>query len=329
MYLLAVAAALANAFTTVMQRMGVERAPVADRLRFGLIAHAMRRAIWLAGVALMGLGFVLQAFALHAGDLSVVQPIVTLELPFLVIILGVWFRQHVGWHDWVGATAATGGLAVFLVAANPTGGDRQPSATDWVTLSVSLGAAVVATVLLAQIGSRAWRAAMYGAGAAITFALSAAFTKVMTTYIGRGLVPLLTHWQTYAIVVTGAVGLFLVQNAFHAGPVTASQTTLVVVDPLVSIGIGLGLFGDHVSSGAGSLIVESIGILGLFAGMYTLSRSPLVADMRTEDGGPPAGELLTRDQSLSGVERTSSKAPSTAPLEADDARKAPPGGIVS
>ncbi len=40
--------------------------------------------------------FLLQAVALHLGDLSQVQPILTTELMFLVLILTTWFRFQIG-----------------------------------------------------------------------------------------------------------------------------------------------------------------------------------------------------------------------------------------
>ena len=52
------------------------------------------------------------------------------------------------------------------------------------------------------------------------------------------------HWQTYGLIVFGLGGLFLTQNAFHAGPLAASQSTLVLVDPLASIVLGIALYGD-------------------------------------------------------------------------------------
>ena len=57
------------------------------------------------------------------------------------------------------------------------------------------------------------------------------------------------HWQTYALAFFGALGVFLAQNAIHAGPIVASQSTLVLVDPLASILIGIGLFGDNLQTG--------------------------------------------------------------------------------
>ena len=56
-YVLAVGAALANALTTILQRMGVESAPAESTLRWGLMAYALRRKVWLAGF-----GFMIAAF---------------------------------------------------------------------------------------------------------------------------------------------------------------------------------------------------------------------------------------------------------------------------
>src|SRR5579863_7003037 len=96
-YLLALGASLANALTSILQRIGVEDAPQSDTMRFRLLAHAVRNRIWLAGLGLLVVSFVMQATALHLGRLSEVQPILTIELLFLVVILGVWFQYSLGW----------------------------------------------------------------------------------------------------------------------------------------------------------------------------------------------------------------------------------------
>src|ERR1700683_4661541 len=104
-YVLAVAAALSNALTSVFQRMGVEDAPEESTMRLSLIAHALRRGIWLLGFFFMVCSFLLQAFALHVGRLSVVQPILPLELLFLVFILGTYFSYKITIREWIGAAA--------------------------------------------------------------------------------------------------------------------------------------------------------------------------------------------------------------------------------
>jgi len=282
-YVLAVLAALANALTTILQRMGVESAPAETNLRWGLMAYAMRRKVWLAGFAFMVAAFLFQFTALHFGRLTTVQPILTLELPFLVAILGIWFRQHLGWHEWLGALFAAGGLAFFLLLASPGGGNQTPDLYDWGLVSIAVIGGITIAVMLTRVGSPAWKAAMFGSASAIAFAFTAALTKETNTLISHGWAGVFLAWPPYALAAGGLAGLFLTQNAFRSGPVTASQTTLVIVDPVASIIIGIGLFGDRVQTSGGRGVGEVLALLLLFFGVYSLTRSPLIIGVKTED----------------------------------------------
>jgi drug/metabolite transporter (DMT)-like permease len=282
-YVLAVGAALANAITTILQRIGVETAPKDASLKLSLITHAIHRRVWLYGMALMVGSFGLQATALARGRLSLVQPVLTLELPFLILILVFWFGQRIGWHEVLGATAAAGGLAAFLTFANPQGGDEVPNVRTWGIAATAGVAAIATSVGLARKGPPAWRAAWFGTSAAISYAFTAAFAKEVTEQIGQKWYGPFLSWQIWGMLVAGVLGVFLTQNAFHAGPVTASQSTLVIVDPLVSLLLGIGLFGDDLQTGGVRGPLESIALIVLFGGVYFLTRSPLVATVRSEE----------------------------------------------
>lgn len=282
-YFLAVLASLSNAITTILQRMGVEQAPAETTLRFSLLAYAIKRKVWLAGFGMMICGFLLQFTALHFGLISAVQPILTLELPFLVVILAFWFGHKLSWREWVGSVLAAGGLAAFLALAQPGGGSQQPDLGDWILVSSFVVGACALSVGLAQIGPVAWRAAMYGVSAAVMFAFTAAIMKEMNGFINRGWSGVFVSWPPYALAASGLAGMFLAQNAFHSGPVTASQSTLVIVDPLASIAIGIGLFGDQLRTAGGRGPGEAIGLLILVVGVFSLARSPLVSGVKAED----------------------------------------------
>lgn len=132
-FVLATVSALANALTSILQRMGVEDAPADATLKLSLLTHAMKRGVWLLGFAVMIASFLCQAVALHLGDLSQVQPILTTELLFLVLILATWFRFRIGLREWLACLAAAGGLAGFLAFSQPGGESwfRPPSAGSW------------------------------------------------------------------------------------------------------------------------------------------------------------------------------------------------------
>ncbi len=288
-YLLATVAGFVNALTSVLQRIGVESAPSSSTLRLSLMAHAIRRGIWLIGFALMLVEFALQAVALRFGQLSVVQPILTTELLFLMLILGAWFRYHLGWREWVGSATIVLGLAVFFLAGDPSGGHLLPDTHQWTVASVVLVAVIAGFVVAALHGPRWWRAASFGAATAVTAAYSAALTKATTTYITQGWGHVLTHAQPYLLAATGIGTVFLIQNALHAGPITASRTTMVTLNPLVSIGLGLLLFGDRLRGGVGWSVLQVSGLAVLVLGIVVLARSPLVAGA---GGTDDPGELL-------------------------------------
>jgi drug/metabolite transporter (DMT)-like permease len=282
-YVLALGAAFANALTSILQRMGVEDAPQSATLRLSLLIHAFRRGIWLAGFFTMIAAFILQAIALHFGRLSQVQPILTTELLFLVFLLGSSFGFAIRWREWVGTVATAGGLAGFLVFASPRGGGEVPTASEWVEVALACAGAAALCVVLATRGSRWRRAAMFGCAAAIGFAFTASLTKVVSTYAAQDWASLYRHWETYALAGVGVLSLFLAQNAFHAGPIAASQSTLVMVDPLASILIGVSLFGDNLRTYGAWGPLEAVSLLVMFAGALLLVRSPLVHGVKSNE----------------------------------------------
>ena len=279
-YLLALGAALANALTSILQRLGVEDAPARDSLRLRLITRAMRRPVWLAGFGLMVVSFGFQATALHVGQLSKVQPTLTSELLFLVLILSVWFDFSLGWREWVGSASAALGLAGFLVFASPTAGNVHPTNAAWVRVGSACALFVAMAILAAQRGPRWWRAASFGVAGAVAYSFTAACTKEVSLYAASDWVSMFSHWQTYALAAFGAGGVFLAQNAYHAGPIAASQSTLVLVDPLASILIGIALFNEDLRTRGVYGPLEALSLLVLFAGGILLSNSPLITGIR-------------------------------------------------
>ena len=284
-----------NALTSVFQRMGVEDAPEESTMRLSLMAHAIRRGVWLLGFGFMICSFLLQSFALHIGRLSVVQPILTMELLFLVAILGTYFRFSIS-----AARVDRGGghrlRAVGLPLLRRPGwrgrGAHQPGldrrrrqrhlphrASPW-----SPPAGVHA----------GGRRRCSGARRPSPIAFTAALIKMVSNYAANDWVTMFEHWQTYGVIAFGLLGLFLTQNAFHAGPLAASQSTLVLVDPLVSICLGIALYGDTLRTSGAYGPLEALSLLVMFMGAVFLSNSPLITGMKSEGKGVEYDEMLSR-----------------------------------
>jgi drug/metabolite transporter (DMT)-like permease len=251
----------------------------------------VRRGIWLAGFGLMIISFLLQAVALHLGRLSEVQPILTTELVFLVIVLVAWFGFRMGGREWTGVVAVTAGLAGFLAFADPVDGTLSPPLWEWLIAGGACTGGIVIATALALRGPRWWRAAMFGTAASISFAFTAACTKVVSGFAASDVAGLYRHWQTYALACFGALAVFLAQNAIHAGPIVASQSTIVLVDPVASILVGVGLFGDDLRTSGAWGPLEALSLLVMVAGAVVLAHSPLVAGLKA--GSDPSSEMLS------------------------------------
>jgi drug/metabolite transporter (DMT)-like permease len=282
--LLALAAALCNALATIFERIGVETAPADAAMRWKLMAHVLRQPMWWLGLLSMVGAFLFQVAALADGGLTLVQPLLVTELLFLVVILRFWFGRPLGWREAVGVLLTVAGLATFLGVSNQGGGDSIPNAVGWLLMMVATVGAIVLCITLARFGSRPWRSAWYGAASAVSFAVCAAFMKATTVLLSRGgFVALFEHFEPYAIAGAGLAGLFFAQNAFHAGPITASQASLVIVDPIASIVIGVGLFGDNLRGGIGALAVDALALALMSIGLVVLCHSPLIVNTSAED----------------------------------------------
>ena len=301
-YVLALAASLVNALTSVLQRLAVQNAPAEAALRLSLLKYALRRGVWLLGFALMIVSFLLQAIALHVGRLSQVQPILTTELVFLAAILAIWFRFKIGGREWICAIAVAAGLSGFLYFAQPEYGMTPPPAWRWAVAGGVCVGIIVLAVFLATRGPKWWRAAMFGTAASVSFAFTAACTKVVSGFAAADWAQLYKHWQVYALAGFGAMAVFLTQNAIHAGPLVASQSSLVLIDPLASICIGIGLFGDDLHTSGANGPLEALSLLVAFGGAVWLARSPLIAAMN-EGGRLELQPRRSRSEPLPGTAR--------------------------
>jgi hypothetical protein len=145
------------------------------------------------------------------------------------------------------------------------------------------GGVVLLAIALTMRGPRWWRAAMFGTAGAVGFAFTAALIKMVGNYYATGWIHIFGHWQTYALAICGVGSLFLAQNAFLAGPIAASQTALVLVDPLASIAIGIGLFGDNLRTAGAFGPLEALSLLVMFGGAAAIAHSPLISGMKGDD----------------------------------------------
>ncbi len=264
--------ALSQAVASVLHRQTNVSARDGDRSVVQSIRYLIRRPMWLLGTASMGATFAFTALALYFGQLASVQPILVTELIFTLALRSVFLHDEIAARTWGAAALMSAGLVGFLVIARPQEGHGTPTAQAWIVALSTRGAVIALLVLLSRWGSPTRRATLLGASAGLVWAIDAAFVKAATVTLARdGWGGLFLHWPVYAVVVTGLGGTFLLEAAFTAGPLSASQSALLIVDPLASIVIGIELFGERLSNSTAAIAFEVVALVAMFAGVVLLS----------------------------------------------------------
>lgn len=278
--------ALSNAVSVTTQHI----ASTADPRRssgWRLVLYLFRNPLWLFGWVALTAAFLFQALALHNGLISVVQPLLVTELIFALVLRRFWIHQSIRLVTWSAAALTCVGLAVFLVAGEPQGGQPTPLSHHWIAAGVTCSAGAAVLVALGQWGSPSRRAGLYASAAAIMWALVAVFIKTTTdTFTQFGVGGMFLHWPVYALAVSGLAGVWLQQAALHVGPLRVSQPLLVIIDPLVSIALSVWLFDERFIPDAVTLTVAAIAFAAMCVGVVLLTQTaPATMEADTENDG--------------------------------------------
>ena len=268
-----VAAAFFGASSVLMHTQA--RAAPADRaLKPSLLVHLAQQPAWLAGIGAQLAGFALLATALEMGSLSLVQAIIPagllLALPLAARVSGKRLRRA----DWLGAAATIVGLAVALVIADPATGRSTPTGGGWIVLLAICAVLTVTLLVAAGRLTGAGRAVALAVAAGIVLGLNAVVTKAAATNFKNGIGEGFGSWETYGIAVFGLGGLLLMQSAFQAGEIEWSLPTLTVVNPVLSIVVGLTLLDETVAAHGAALIPLVLSLAVMVWGVVALARSP-------------------------------------------------------
>jgi drug/metabolite transporter (DMT)-like permease len=289
-YFLAFLASLVNATGNVLNRKAAREEPDQAEFKLRLITDLMHRKVWLAAVGMMIISFALAAAALGTGQLASVQLVVVLELPMTIIGGALLLRSPLDAREWIAIAALTAGVIGLLALLDPQPGTaRHVAPILWITMSAGNVAAIVVLFLVARRHSRpAVRASLLGAASGLAYGLTAAYTKGMAdAFNAGGIVAVFTTWQFYACAIAGVGAAFLLENAYQAGPLAASQPGITLVDPIVSTAWGIVVFGETVRHGA-VLGLTVLPAAAVAIGVFLLSRSKILRTTQTGEG--PGGQ---------------------------------------
>ena len=239
-----------------------------------VLGHLLRQPLWLAGWVAMAGSLVFQSLALHVGAVSVVQPLLVTELIIGLLLRRVWLGQTIRASTWWAALVTGIGLVGFLFAASPSPGRLIPGPRDWMSATLVVGVVVGIVVALGQRGSPRRRAALFATATAVVWAIEAAYIKATTdVWSAHGMGALFSHWPLYALIIAGVIGLVCEQTALHVGPLSVSQPVIVIIDPVVSVALGLFIYREHLHAGPGHLALAGVAFGVMCVGILQLTRT--------------------------------------------------------
>jgi uncharacterized membrane protein len=205
-----------------------------------------------------------------------------IALPF-----GAWLTgQRITRPVWLGAAAVVGGILLFVVVGAPEGGGGPIDSGAWLTAGIGTAGLVAALTWAGRGRSASGRAVAFGAAAGLGFGLATALTKTVTDQLVQGLGVVLGHWQVYALLVAGLVGLVLGQSSLRTGALAPAMAATNAVMLLSSIWLGVTVFGEHFQRGGGRLALVLLGLALMLGGVSRLARAPAPEPV---DDRPPAG----------------------------------------
>ena len=286
-YVTTVLAALLVGTGFVLQQRAAAMQPASRFPSIRLIIDLFRKPRWLAGIGLLVGGDILAARSIGHLELSLVEPLLTTYLIF-ALLLAVPLSGHAfRLREVIGAVILVTGVALLSASrsARPTGVSFG-SVSHW---PAAAGIAAIAFILV-EAGRRRpgrLRAALTGTAAGLVLGIQDALTRqTLEALQGNSFTVLFSTWPAYALVGAGALGIWLTQNAFSAGPLQASLPAISAGEPLIGILLGVIVFGDRIQISPGLLAIQAGGVAALVAGVVMVASDPALSQLREQASKP-------------------------------------------
>jgi hypothetical protein len=270
---LALLSAATFAISSSVQQQAAEGAPASATGLAGLLGYLVRRPAWLVGQLLATCAFVLHGSALHAGPIAVVQPIVVSGIVWAVPARAALSRRLPSPRE-LGAVVVTAvGLAVFLVASDPTRGSDATLGLG--TVAIVAGGAVVAVVAdraaSRSDGEPRHKAFLLGVVGGVLFGLVAGLLKLSLQELNTdGVGGMLLTWPPYVLLLAGAGGVLTNQRAYRTAGLSASMPALNIVNGMTSLAFGFTVFSEVPRHSPVFLVLEAAALGCMAWGLWML-----------------------------------------------------------
>ncbi|MFB8439148.1 hypothetical protein ACFC7A_08840 [Streptomyces niveus] len=230
-----------------------------------LLLRALRQWRYVAGLALDGLGFVLQIVALRAIPIYAVGAALAASLAVTAVVAARLLRVRLSAREWSAVGVVCAGLALLALSSGAEVTEGGSTALRVAMLGVAV-AVLLAGAVAGRLPDRP-RALVLGFGAGTGFGVVEVSVRLID---GVAPAELVTNAAVYALLLGGGAAFLLLTSAFQRGSVTTATAGMVIGETIGPALVGVVWLGDRTRAGLGWLTV--VGFAVAVAGALALAR---------------------------------------------------------
>lgn len=264
----ALGAALCYGTASVLQAIAARAAARPDSgagVDPALLLRAVRQWRYVAGLALDGLGFVLQIVALRALPIYAVGAALAASLAVTAVVAARLLAVRLSTAEWAAVAVVCAGLGMLGLASGKEGDLPGPEWLPWAVPAAALGVLVLGAVG-GRLPTRA-RSLALGLGAGFGFGVVEVAVRLVDDVSPGALV---RNPAAYGLLLGGAAAFLLLTSALQKGSVTTATAGMVLGETVGPALVGVVWLGDGTRAGLGWLAVT--GFVVAVAGSLALAR---------------------------------------------------------
>jgi hypothetical protein len=232
---------------------------------------------WWAGIAAMAGGQSSAAWALQAGSVTLVEPLLVGCLVCAFGFARLRNNEPIKVGEILGTMIVIAGIALFVGAATPEPATHyQPAIVAVIAATVAVGG------LAALIGCIAWAvrrwsiaaaSAGFAAAAGALYALQDAATRGSIEIAQKSFGAMVHSAWPYVVLGAATAGVLISQAAFRAARLDWSLPPIVAVQPMVGVALGVGLLDEELRLTPVALVLEAVSLPLTLVGVVIVGRS--------------------------------------------------------
>jgi len=211
----------------------------------GNLAKLLGNGRWVLGTVTLGMGMLLNVFALASAPLTVVQPIGAIALVITTVVNARENHLTMNRPTVLAITSCMiGSVGFVLLAINVTAKNSEATPHQTLIIEMILSLVVILFAVIGFLGRHRLGAFFYIVGAGVLFGFVAVLVRTIAIALmhvdetGFWALPWLA---VLFVIIAGLLGSYFVQNAYSKGPPDLVIAGLTVIDPIVGIAIGISI----------------------------------------------------------------------------------------